>query len=355
VTKGKFVKDIERITELEEKINQGSTNVDEYIELGSLYIESGQHSNFLKLHKKTEKLPLSKLEMAVLHYDKGEALKLSNRIEESSSSFKKSLQAIPPKDDSADALSLKGLNHHNLFLILQDSKESHQHAKDAIRCFELLVKQYPNYEDKHRIYLYLADTHEKLGEYESSLHYNNLALEISSNNYELVWALTGMATTYGMAKKYRESEDYFTKALRKANKSVPTSKIYYEQGKVYFEGNDLTKADKAFRNALKYKKDHPELKDNQEYEIDILWHLGTIAYELDNEKDIIKYFEKVLECIDNSHYYYANSHLSLGHFFMMKKDYIKARKHYSKVLTAPHAADGEIKMAKEWLAELPSN
>jgi tetratricopeptide (TPR) repeat protein len=349
------MKVIERIIELEEKINQGSTNVAEYIELSSLYIESGQHDNFLKLSNQLEKFPLSKWETAILHYDKGEALQLSNRMEEALSSFKKSLQAIPPKDDSADTLSLKGLNHYNLFLLLQDSKESRQHAQDAIRCFELLIKKYPNYEDKHRIYSYLADTYEKLGKYEPSLHYNNLALEISSNNYELVWALIGMATTYGMAKKYRESEEYFNKALRKANKSVPTSKIYYEQGKMYFEGNDLTKAAKAYRNALKYKKDDPKLKDNQEYEIDIFWHLGTIAYELDNEKDIVKYFEKVLECIDNSHYYYANSHLSLGHFYTVKKDYITARKHYYKVLIAPHAADEEIKMAKEWLAKLPSN
>ena len=349
------MKDIKRITELEEKISQGSTNINEYIELGSLYVENGQHDNFLKLSNQIEKFQLSKWETAILHYDKGEALKLSNRIEEALSSFKKSLEVTPQKDDSADALSLEGLNHYNLFLLLQDSKESHQHAQDAIRCFELLVKKYPSYEDKHRIYSYLADTYEKLGEYEPSLHYYNLALEISSNNYELVWALIGMATTYGMAKKYEESEEYFSKALLKANKSVPTSKIYYEQGEMYFESNDLTKAAKAFQNALKYQKDDPRLKDNQEYEIDIFWHLGTIAYELNKEKDVIKYFEKVLGSIDNSHYYYANSHLSLGHFYRMREDYIRARKHYHKVLTAPHAADEEIKMAKEWLAKLPQN
>lgn len=348
------MKSSKRIAELEEKLNQRSVNLNEYIELGSLYVENGQHDNFLKLFNQIEKFQLSKWETAILYYDKGEALQLSNRIEEALSSFKKSLHAIPPKDDSADTLSLKGLNHYNLFLLLQDSKESRQHAQDAIRCFELLIKKYPNYEDKHRIYSYLADTHEKLGEYESSLHYNNLALEISSNNYELVWSLIGMATSYGIAKKYRESEEYFTKALDKANKSVPTSKIYYEQGKMYFESNDLTKAAKAFRNALKHQKDDLQLKDNQEYEVDILWHLGTIAYELDKEKDIVKYFEKVLGSIDESHYYYANSHLALGHFYTMKEDYIKARKHYRKVLIAPHAADEEIKMAKEVLAKLPS-
>jgi tetratricopeptide (TPR) repeat protein len=185
--------------------------------------------------------------------------------------------------------------------------------------------------------------------------YYGAALEISSDTHDVVWALTGIASTYGKKKELHKAIHYFEEALRKANNTFPITQIYYQLGKMYFDANYMSKSGQAFRNALKYRNNDPASKNNQEYETDILWHLGIIAYEEDDYDNIVPYLSKVLEKIDDDHYYYANSHLTLGHYYLMIEDYKKARRHYNKVLTAARAANEELKTAKEYLAQTPQH
>ena len=88
-------------------------------------------------------------------------------------------------------------------------------------------------------------------------------------------------------------------------------------GKMYFDANRLPEAEKAFRDALEFKGDDPRLKENQEYEVDIVWHLGAISYGLNNYDDMTIYLNNVLEKINDKHPYYSNSYLTLGHYYLM--------------------------------------
>jgi len=51
--------------------------------------------------------------------------------------------------------------------------------------------------------------------------------------------------------------------------------------------------------------------------------------------------------------YYANCNLTLGHIYLFKNDYIRAREYYHNVLTAPSAFDQEREMAKRCLGQIP--
>ncbi|MCP4112983.1 MAG: hypothetical protein GY749_46890 [Desulfobacteraceae bacterium] len=55
---------------------------------------------------------------------------------------------------------------------------------------------------------------------------------------------------------------------------------------MYFEAEQLEKADRSFRNALKKLKNDPLLKNNKEFETDIQWNLGTTAFRMGIEKDV---------------------------------------------------------------------
>ena len=126
-------------------------------------------------------------------------------------------------------------------------------------------------------------------------------------------------------------------------------------GKMYFENDYLSEADTAFRNALQKYENDVLLGGNKEYKLDIFWYLGMIAYETGKEKDIVKFFKEIMLNIDNSHYYYANIHITLGHYYSIKNNYDKARDHYNIVLSAPYATDEEINMAKSCLSQIPLN
>jgi len=344
---------IDEKTELEERITKGSDKVDDYFNLGKLYLDNCQYAELLKIYDHLEKLSLSENEFARLYYEKGEALESLNRVEEAIGSYRKSLQHISSKDDSDRSLFLKGLNHYNLFLLLVDPDDGQRHGKEAIKAFNIILERYPNFEDKYALYSYLGDTLGRLGEYKDALSFYSHALELSSDTAERVGALTGLGTIHGLEKKVKKAEKYFNKALQEANESIPTSKIHYQKGKMFFGSNYFSEANRELQAALEHVNNDPRLRNNQEYEIDMLWHLGTIAYELKKDETVKTHLNKVLELADKTHYYYANSNLTLGHVYLFEEDYFRAREHYNNVLLAPRAFEEERDMAKKCLAQIP--
>ena len=200
---------IDEKTELEERITKGSDKVDDYFNLGKLYLDNCQYAELLKIYDHLEKLSLSENEFARLYYEKGEALESLNRVEEAIGSYRKSLQHISSKDDSDRSLFLKGLNHYNLFLLLVDPDDGQRHGKEAIKAFNIILERYPDFEDKYALYSYLGDTLGRLREYKDALSFYSHALELSSDTAERVGALTGLGTIHGLEKKSQKGREVF--------------------------------------------------------------------------------------------------------------------------------------------------
>jgi tetratricopeptide (TPR) repeat protein len=268
----------------------------------------------------------------------------------------KSFKLIEKEADSADSLDLKGLNKYNLFLHLMGRDEGRQHAEDAIKYFNLSLKSTDSSDSRYFVtFSYLADIYSKLGQYENALNHYDQVLKLSSDKNDIVWALVGVASIYGLRKKLKLAEQYFNKAIDEASNTIATTKIYFDMARMYFENDCLSEADTAFSIALQKYENDVVLSGNKEYKLDILWYLGMIAYETGKDKDFVKLFKEIMLNIDNSHYYYANVHITLGHFYSIKNNYEKAREHYNIVLSAPYAIDEEIKMAKSCLSQIPLN
>ncbi len=344
----------EKVEALEKRIRDNSATVSDYFKLGTIYLDGGDYNKVIHLYDQIIKLSLSNLELSRVYYEKGEALKLSNKNEKAICSYIKSYKLIQTEANSVDSLDLKGLNKYNLFLHFRESNEGRQHAEEAINYFNLLLKKLDSSDERYFVTLsYLADIYSKLGEYNNALNYYDQILKLSSDNNDIVWALGGVASIYGLRKELKRAEQYFKKAIHKANKTIAISKIYFDMGKMYFENNCFSEADTALRNALLKLEDDVILKENKEYKIDILWYLGTLAYEAGREKDIEEFFKAIMVSIDNNHYYYANIHITLGHFYSIKNNNEKAREHYNYVLSAPLASEEEINMAKDSLSQIP--
>ena len=343
-----------KIRKIEIKVQEGSNNINEHLTLGALYFDAGDFDKLISLYDKTLRLSLSELDKGRIYYERGEAYQLSSRYEYSIKSFEKAIKTLQNVESSWESLYIKGISSYNLFLLCLDRDKLKQYSDDAINYFNLIIDEHSVHQDIHHVYSSLADIYAKLEEYDKAEYFYSSALEQHVDDLALVQYLSGMASVYGKKSQYDKAIKHFNEALRKANKkSINTSKIYYEMGVVYLAGNFLSEAEKALQIALEEKKSDPLLKDNQEYEVDILWYLGTTAYELGNSDDDVEiYFSKVLELIDNNHFYYTSTHLTLAHLYASMNKDRKAKEHYNNVLIAPFADEEDKKMAKECLSQL---
>ena len=343
-----------RIKELEDIIYKGSKNVEDYFLLGNQYLDCGDFDKLLSLYDNLLKLTLIPIDKAQAYYERGEAYNFNNEPDKAKTSYEKSYQLLQEIDDSIKAVDLRGLNKYNLFILLPESDIGYQYAKEAIGFFKILIEKYNVNEKLFMTYSYLADIFYRLGEYDNALHYYTLALEDSEDTQNIsVWVLSGIATVYGKKNNIEKAIQFFNEALSKADIDTPVSRIYFDMGMMYFTANMFDNAYNPFQDALKSKNKDPRLKNNIEYEVEILWHIGSIAYETDKYVDIIKVFGKILDIINSNHHYYANSHLILGHYYCMIGNNAQAIEHYNTVLIAPIATKDDINMAKDCLKQIP--
>lgn len=341
--------------ELESRIKQGSTNIDEHLLLGDLYLTSGQFDKLIALYDQTLNLPLSNLNKARIRYEMGEALQYSNKPKEAIESFTSSIRAIKSnKCEEWESLYIEGISYYNLYLLSSDLNKINDFLSKAETIFIKLSENYPDHDDVHIVYSNLADIQTRNEKYDEALHFYNFALQKCSDNHSKIQYLSGIASAYGRKEQYSEAIRYFNKAINQMDASINPTKVYYDMGLIYFQQNLLMEAEDALKKAKQFKNSHPILKRDKEYAADILWHLGTIAYERGQSRDdVVVNFMALLQLINANHFYYTSCHLTLGHFYFMIKIFGKAREHYNEVLKSPNSDEEDIKLAKESLSKLP--
>lgn len=349
------MKTSEREAELQASISKGGANVQDYFDLGTIYLRSGRYDELLDLYLKMENEPLSAVELARLHHEKGEALLSSGRTDESIMSFTYSLQLLVSCEENYECLLWKGLGYYRLFLLSENEDARKSRAGRALDLLNSVLDMTTEDEDKIKMYSCIANIHFNIGDYHRALDVYNNALRLSRNPSDMTWTLSAIGAIYGRMNDVSAAVTYLRKALVVAGDMIPASKLYYDLAVVYFENNDLDNAREAFLEALRNKAYDPSLMNNTEYEISILWHLGRIFYETKDDARTIEYLLQVVRKIDKDHYYYANTNLTLAHYYLEKGDYLNAREHYMSVISAPRASDEDVKSAKKWLAQLPLN
>jgi tetratricopeptide (TPR) repeat protein len=344
------------IKKIEKIIKNGSTSIDDYLTLGKLYLYSGKYQKIITLYNKALSSKINNLDKGRIYYEIAEVLQILNEFDDSVIYFHKAINTVQNLDDSWEALYIKGNSFYNLYLDCIDLETTNQYMEKAINYFRKLINKDVGHLDICHVYYPLADIYAKQNENDIALHYYNLALEkVIDDDTAKIQILSGIASVYGSNKQHDLSIQFFNRALEIAT-DLNSSKIYYDMGVVYFTAGLFDKANEKFKIALKNKRHDSFLKDNKEYHVLTLWHLGVGAYESGyNKNDVTNYLEELLAMIKDDHYYYANVNLTLGHFYSSINENGKAREYYNKVLVACNAIDDEIKMAKNCLSDLSHN
>lgn len=336
---------------LEGRAQKGIADINCYFRLASLYFEEGDFEKVLSLYNGISEKKLTSIEHARVLREKGVASQLLNRIEDALSLFRASLNKAHNLPDSIEVLDIRGLDLHSIFDLTENMEEKMRCASEAIDCFNKLKIDYKVREEEYLVNSYLADIYVKIGQYDNALSLYKEIIEESTDIHDSVWALVGVASIFELKGEYQNSFNCLTDALKQAGNTVPTSKIYFDLGKLHFAENEYEAAKEAFQKALSKMKAENLLKNNEEYKNDILWHLGMIAYNLE-EDNVIFYFSDILKRIETDHLYYPNINITIGHFYIKENSFQKARYYYERALLSETISEEEQKMAEECLAKL---
>ena len=343
------------IKKIETIIKNGSTRIDDHFALGDLYFGIGRFEKIVNLYNKALTLKPTNLDQGRIFYELAEALQLLNKFDESTVYFNKAICAVKGINNLWETLYIKGCSYYNLFLSCMDAGKINHYKKKSIHYYSKLIDKHAEHSDIYHVYSAVADIYSKQSEHDMALHYYNLALENVTDDFAKVQILSGIASIYGLKKQSSLCKQFYTDALEIANE-YNSSKVYYDMGVTYFNDGLFKEANKIFKIALETKAIDKFLKNHQEYEIDIFWHLGAIAYELGiNKNDVVHYLGKVLALINIDHFYYSNVNLTLGHFYSSIHKRNEAIEHYSNVLAGTNASEEELKVAKSCLSGLSHN
>jgi tetratricopeptide (TPR) repeat protein len=347
------------LNELENKIKNGSKDLNDHISLGALYFQVGEYDKLLYLYDQTLKLQLSALDEGRIYYERAESFQLLNRIEEAISAFKDAISVLEQQENTWEALYIICNSYYNLYLQCLDNAQLKHYFDKAEVYYKLAIKKYPNHQELHYLCSTFADLYMRNNEYEKALFYYDFAIDQNPDAISLVQYLCGMASVYARKSDFIKAISYFEKAIKTATKSsINTSKIHFDIGEMYysmeFSKSSLKKSKDNFSKALQLKDNDLYLKNNAEYELQIHWYLGRIAYEINNSEQAVEiHFRKVLDLLaDRNHPLYSSSHLSLGHFFLGQGNIAKAKDHYNEVLLSPLADNEQMKIARECLSQL---
>ncbi len=346
-----------RVFELESKIKDGSKCFEDYTSLGLIYFDREDFYEYLVLLDKVLVLSLINIERAITLSDKGEALELLGKRIEAHPCFEQSLNLLTNEEETPDILYIKGKNHLKLTLSYFNDERECEHINQAIEKFKVLLEKELDYEVKHKATSYLAESYCRNNEFDKAVEYYKKAVKISNNDDDKVWSLHGIATVYRERADYKKSEEAFKQALDIADDKKYYSKLYFDMGEMYFNSDHKRDAFDAFNNALNYKEYAQYFKDNNVYIAEIYWYLGSLVYNSiydhnDGFDKVIGFLRKTLEDINEDHGYYYDSHITLGHCYLAKGDYDKAKEHYDIVKAATSVTEEQKDMVSKCLKEI---
>ncbi len=254
-------------------------------------------------------------------------------------------------EESSDILYFKGLNHYKL-LHDTDSESRDEHGRQALEMFRKLSRNYSGYQS-YMVNYYLGILYARINKFSEAIEALNKAIEMSENNTDKISCLTEIANTYSDQGDYSKSEKTFERIFRMTDDNKEYSILYFDMGLMYFKSNNNGKAIDAFNNALRYLEFDPVLANHKIYISKLYWCLGKLAYEYRNDVDkAISHFDKVLENISEDHADFCDVHTTLGHCYLVKKDYDIAMSCYNKVLSTPSVTDDEKDFAIKCLKEV---
>jgi tetratricopeptide (TPR) repeat protein len=198
--------------------------------LGNVLKDMGQYERALQCYEKVLKLVETNEETITrCYYSIGQVLQLQGQYEKSLLNFDKVLEfeTTNPSEDSI----IVGLTHNYIGIAYQYGALRHDYIA-ALAHYERALKIHLDvkgriYAGTAYVYNNLATLHRVLGDYDKSLEYHHICLDIKKELYPdyfnptIASSLNNIGVVYHEKKDYPKALDYYNKALEIRLKALP--------------------------------------------------------------------------------------------------------------------------------------
>ncbi len=342
--------------ELRARIIAGSHKFEDYRALAEILLGSpGREEEGVAVLERALEAPFPTSERAAVAAEIAWCFYQLGRLERATSVARRALSLIGECEEAAHVLMVSGLGHMTLTFCLfpTDRPESDRHATLALQAFERLLSGHPDSEHLVPVTLHAAEVHVLRGDYQKAIVLYERGMRADPSKQHRLTCLVQLGNALRSQGRHVEAEERLREALTLVEtdrQALP--RIHFELGKVYHFSNRTQEAISAFEQALATLHLNPFLRTDRNYIAEIRWELGDLYYDAKRYSEAITALREALPDLPTP-YPYFDTLISLGHCYLITRQYPRARECYEEVLASEGASKEEKTTAREGLSRLP--
>lgn len=340
------------------RILDDSQTLDDYTALAHLLSESpGREDEGWAMLQQALELAASDIQKARLSAEGAWLLYELGWTERAVIMARRALSHIAEHEAAPDVLMFRGISHATLAMAEYsgDRASSERNSALALECLERLLGQYPEYKDFVGACSLAAGVYVLREEHLKAAALYEEVIRRNPSEQDRLDSLVCLGNALRCQGRYAEGETRLREALSLAHvdkRYLP--RIYFELGKGQRLSSRSDEALAAFQDALAALEFNPALQKSRAFVGEVKWELGNLYYDAGRHSEAIPAFREALpDILEVYPYLYCHTLISLGHCYLVMREYGRAHDCYEEVLASEQASSEEKAVARDALSALP--
>jgi tetratricopeptide (TPR) repeat protein len=339
--------------ELRQRIEAGSQQVDDYLDLASLLLHSGDADQSLSIYQRALDLPLTNIERADVLYSLSELLLDTCRDpEQARVTADRCISTLSPQPDTDKVLLLRGSAHGLIaYCTWGSDSDARAEAMRALGYLERVISSASDNEVTKSALLEAGRACSLIGETEKTIadYSDYLTRDLSDSARGM--ALWELITRYRMNERLAEAEKTANTAIEYGCSDVKLlGRVYLELGMTHHRQNRLSEAMRAFKEAVRLLQDGKMTMVDREMLIDSRVWLANVLFDAGDTAGSAEQCRLVLDSLGSvNETRRVAILLALGHLKFAMQEYSAAAGFYSDVLSSTKAKEEDKRVANQEL------
>lgn len=339
--------------QLRQKLDEGSTNPDDYTTLGALLFLEGNFKKAVTLYQQAIDLAPTNLQKARVCIEFGWVRYEMGQQGEARALVQQALGFLATEADCQAVRASRGAAQTLIALLewVKDIEAGRSASRLALDNLERVIEEGSEFEGKAIAYFDAAVLHSALGNTARAIILCERCLRYQLHEWEQISCLTVLAEALRNAERFAEAHQKLKEALKCAKKyKTVLAKLYSELGITQCQMRHLREAQQTFRQAILALEADPYRHSKSNIFGVIYMSLAAACYELGDLRGAEAAYEEVVNTQHEDSPYYCGAQLGIGHCYQAARTYAKAQTCFERVLASPSATEVERLDAKDNLA-----
>ncbi len=338
------------LQDLARRVADGSADLSEIQQLHLSYVDHGEYTKAAEVLALVPLLDLQSADQAYASCERGEALDIVGRHGEAESCFREVISLVSPSGDDPTLYYVKGKSLY--YLSKLDQVHGDTYAREGIEVLVKFITQYPESPYGYCACSYVAELSLRLGDAIGADKWYQEAHRLAGSDQERAWAALGRAEAAISRGSLDVARDLCARVLEEDRLNENASRAHFYLGKTSFIEGRWQEAAEELEEAQEMRVQDASLNTDEEYLVDLLWHLAVCYYETRHYADAASRAQMILARVSDDHRFYADSLLTIGHCQIALGNRDLGIERYRQVLLCPAATAAQVSMAKKCLFAL---